>query len=145
MTERSGADALDSGLRALRYRDRSAHELREWLASREFSSSDCDEALATLERTGLLDDRRFAENRARALAGRGAGNALIRYALEGAGVTSEAIAAALERLEPEADRARGIVSTRGPGPKTARYLSSKGFSADAVAGAVASAPEGELG
>jgi regulatory protein len=140
-----GQDALDAGLRALRYRDRSAHELREWLASREFSPADCEDALATLERLGLLDDRRFAEGRARALAGRGAGDALIRYDLERAGIASDSIEDALAGLEGEDVRARAVVSRRGAGPKTARYLGSKGFSPDVVAAAVATASDGELG
>jgi SOS response regulatory protein OraA/RecX len=52
-------------------------------------------------------------------------------------VHRELIDGALEAIEPEADRARRIVRRRGPGPKTARYLSGRGFSEEVVSGAVA--------
>jgi hypothetical protein len=44
---------------------------------------------------------------------------------------------AVAHLAPEAERAAAIVSRRGNGPKTARYLAAKGFSEEAVAAAVA--------
>jgi regulatory protein len=131
------ADALDAGLRALRYRDLSSHELRQRLSRRGFSEPECDDALIALERTGLLDERRFAENRARALADRGAGDSFIRHALEEAGVAPDLIADTLDELEPESARARAIADRRGSGPKTARYLSGKGFSSDTLSEVIA--------
>jgi regulatory protein len=145
VAEDPGADALDTALRTLRYRDLSAHDLRRHLEQKGFPASACDTVLETLERTGVLDDRRFAENRARALAGRGSGDALVRYELERAGVAAVAIEDALGALEPEDGRARSIADRRGPGPKTARYLRSKGFSEEAVAKAVATVPRDALG
>ena len=56
----------------------------------------------------------------------------------------EQIDDALQALEPEAERARRIVSRRGGDPKTARYLSRKGFSEEAVAEAVAGGGHDEL-
>jgi regulatory protein len=142
---RSEADALDSGLRALRYRDLSALELRRRLERRDFSAEECEDAVTVLERTGLLDDRRFAESRALALAGRGAGDALIRQALEEAGVAPELIEDALHGLESETARARAIADRRGAGPKTARYLSAKGFADEVVAEVVATTSRDALG
>ena len=137
--------AVESALRALRHRDLSAQELEERLRARGFGEAEREEALETLERTGLLDDARFAESRARSLAARGAGDAAIRHALGAAGVARELVEDALETLEPELERARAIAERRGPGPKTARYLSGKGFSEEVVAGLVAGGRADELG
>ena len=145
MTLRTAEVALESALRALRHRDRSAAELRDWLARRDVPPAACDEALETLVRTGLLDDTRFAENRARVLADRGAGDTLIRYELEHAGVEQDAIEAALAALEAETTRAATVVRRRGAGVKTARYLRTKGFTEDAIAAAVATEPDEALG
>ena len=60
------------------------------------------EALATLARTGLVDDRRFAETRAERLADRGAGNAFIRHDLLRAGVDAELVEHAMSALDGRA-------------------------------------------
>ena len=129
-------DAVEAALRALRHRDLSTADLERRIAGRGYDEAERAEAVATLERTGLLDDRRYAESRARALAGRGAGDALVRQDLERAGVASELIDDAVALLEPEDDRARQIVGRRGASPRTSRYLASKGFSEDAIAAAL---------
>jgi regulatory protein len=145
VTPATADDALESAFRALRHRDRSAAELRDWLARRKVPPAARAEAIETLTRTGLLDDARFAENRARVLAERGAGDALIRYELERAGVDGDVIEEALAGIEPEQTRAATIVRRRGAGAKTSRYLRSKGFSEDSVAGAVATEQDEALG
>jgi regulatory protein len=137
--------ALDAALRALRHRDRSTTELRGRLAEQGFESEERDEAIETLLRTGLADDGRYAESRARALAERGAGDARIRHELGRAGIAAELVEDALGSLDAEADRARNVVVRRGAGPKTARYLRGKGFSEDVVAGVVADGREDEIG
>jgi regulatory protein len=137
--------AVDAALRALRGRDLSAREIEERLRAKGYAESEREEALETLERTGLVDDARFAASRARALAARGAGDAAIRYALSRAGVRGETLEEALHALDPELERARSIVARRGPGPKTVRYLRSKGFSDEVVFGLVAGATRDELG
>jgi len=137
--------AVETALRALRHRDLSVREVEERLRAKGFPESERDDALATLERTGLVDNSRFAETRARSLAARGAGDRAIRHALRHAGVESEAIEDALQRLAPESERAAAIVTRRGVGPKTARYLRGKGFSEDVVAAVVAGASDDELG
>jgi SOS response regulatory protein OraA/RecX len=143
--ERVASDAVEAGLRSLRHRDLTAEELERKLTARGFSEDECQEAVATLRRTGLLDERRFAENRARSLASRGAGDAFIGFELERAGVPSELVEDALVTLEPELERARALVARRGATPKTARYLAGKGFSPETIAAAVASGRDEELG
>ena len=75
------------------------------------------EALTTLARIGLVDDRRFAERRADTLAARCAGDALIRHDLDGAGVGADVARDVLEALAPERERAQAIVERRGAMPK----------------------------
>jgi regulatory protein len=137
--------AVDTALRALKHRDLSAQELEQRLRAKGFEESERADALKTLERTGLLDDARFAEARARSLAARGAGDAAIRHALSVAGVAPHVADEALDGLEPEIERAGAIVARRGGGPKTARYLRGKGFSDDVVAAVVAASNAEELG
>ena len=139
------AGALEAGLAALRYRDLSEHDLAQKLAARGLGDDEREEAVATLRRTGLVDDRRFAEGSAAALASRGAGDALIKDTLERTGVAADLITCAVEALEPEGERACAIAERRGLGPKTARYLRSKGFSGETIAELVAKESRDELG
>ena len=97
------------------------------------------DVLDRLDRAGYLDDRRFAERRASALAERGAGDALIRDDLERRGVAEELVGEALAGLEPEPERAARIVARRGHSPKTVRYLAARGFGEDALTHVVADA------
>ena len=84
------------------------------------------------QRAGLVDDRRFAIQRAEQLASRGSGDLLIGDDLERQGVPPELVRLAIAALEPEAARADAIVAARGTSPKTARYLASRGFSEAAL-------------
>jgi len=122
---------------ALRTRARSARELEERLEVHGVGARERERTVGVFASAGLVDDRRFAETRARALAERGSGDELIREDLERRGVAAEALDAAVTALEPEHERAAAIVARRGPGPKTARYLAARGFSEEAVALAVA--------
>ena len=128
---------MQQALRALGARDRTAAELDARLAQRGVDEGERQETLATLERLGYLDDGRFAHARARELAGRGSGDELIRHDLEGRGLSAELVEEAIGALEPERDRARRLVAERGASPKTARYLASRGFGADALEAIVA--------
>ena len=145
---RDPESARDAALRALRRRDLSVRELDARLRTKCYREEERGKAIDALLRTGLLDDGRFAEARARALAARGSGDALIRHELARAGVERNAIEDALAALEPESQRARTVVERRGASPKTARYLAGKGFSEDVIGAAVASAtlhPEARAG
>jgi SOS response regulatory protein OraA/RecX len=137
--------AQEAALRALRHRDLSVCELEERLRARGYAEAERDDTIETLVRTGVVDDARYAESRACQLAGRGAGDALIRHTLARAGVEAADADDALLTVAPEIERARIVVERRGPGPKTARYLLGKGFSDEVVANAVASESGRELG
>ena len=130
-------DAVEQALRALRHRDRSTAELDARLAQRGVDAAEREQALETLERIGYVDDERFARSRAEQLAARGSGDALIRHDLAGRGIAAEHIEVALDALEPERKRAARLAEERGRSVKTARYLASRGFGADALDGLVA--------
>jgi SOS response regulatory protein OraA/RecX len=93
-------------------------------------------ALETVQALGWQDDRRFARDRARFLAGRGRGDDAIRWDLEQRGVSREDVDVALAELAPEPERAAALARRLGGGPKAARALAAKGFSADAIETAV---------
>jgi SOS response regulatory protein OraA/RecX len=130
------AEALDVAVRALRHRDRSRATLRERLARAGVGRAACEDALETLTRSGIVDDERFARARASSLAARGSGDALISADLLAAGVAEETAAAAIGELEPERDRAAGVVAVRGETMSTARWLARRGFNEDAIEAAL---------
>ena len=130
-------DAVETALRALRFRDRSTAELDARLEQRGVGEAARAQALETLERIGYVDDERFARSRAERLAERGSGDALIRDDLERRGIPAELVDAALAGIESERERAARIVERRGPGMKTARYLAARGFGEDALEAIVA--------
>lgn len=134
--------AVESAARALRHRDRTLAQLEGYLAERGFADADRTAALETLARTGIVDDGRYAQNRAVALAERGAGDAFIRHDLRLAGVGGEDVERALEALETERERAERIVDRRGASAKTARFLAGKGFAEDTI-GVVVARAQGE--
>jgi regulatory protein len=130
-------DAVEQALRALRHRERTAGQVDAHLAERGFDEQEREAAIETLARTGLVDDRRFAESRAATLARKGAGDAFIRHDLGAAGVEREIVGEALATLDDEATRARQVVERRGASPRTVRYLVAKGFPADVARTVVA--------
>jgi SOS response regulatory protein OraA/RecX len=130
--ERRRTEALTAAGRVLRARDLPARALDERLERRGIAAADRAGALAALEGAGLVDDGRFARNRALALAGRCLGDAAIRFDLEQFGIGADLVEEALEQLEPEAERAERIVASRGRSPATARFLARKGFGEGSV-------------
>jgi SOS response regulatory protein OraA/RecX len=126
------AEALAVAGRALRRQDLSERGIAERLARASVAPAAAEESLRVLARAGLVDDGRFAKNRATKLAGRGYGDAAIRHDLERQGVGPEPVREALESLDAEEERARQLVERRGAGAKTARYLASKGFGPEAL-------------
>jgi regulatory protein len=126
------AEALAMAGRTLRARDLSEQRLAERLAGAAVAPAAIAESVDLLRRAGLVDDERFARNRARALAERGYGDAAIEHDLDRQGVNGDLIRAALEELPGELERARTLVGRRGVGARTARYLASKGFGEDAI-------------
>jgi SOS response regulatory protein OraA/RecX len=120
-------EALGVAVRALRYRELSRRRLEERLSRRGMRAEAQGDALAALERAGLVDDGRLASSRAGALAARGYGDAAIRFKLEGEGLAAELVADVLAGLEPEAVRAGKLLDRRGRGPASLRWLASRGF------------------
>jgi SOS response regulatory protein OraA/RecX len=139
------SEAVETALRALRHRDRSAAQVETYLAERGIAADAGGEALETLVRTGLVDDARFAERRGAKLAERGAGNALIRHDLARAGIGRDVIESTIDELESERSRAERVVGRRGPSAKTARYLAAKGFSEETIRDVVARSDDDALG
>jgi SOS response regulatory protein OraA/RecX len=92
--------------------------------------------LHTLTRAGIVDDDRFARERAAALAARGSGDALIRADLIAAGISGAAASAALAALEPERERAIRLAAVRGETIATARWLARRGFAGEAIEAAL---------
>jgi regulatory protein len=130
-------ETLSAAARALRNRDHSVRELGEKLERRGASAAERRGALETLERAGLVDDGRFADARAHALAARGWGDAAIRQDLERRGIPEELVESAVASLEPERYRAAAHAARRGGGARAARWLASRGFDEDALDAAIA--------
>jgi len=129
-------DAVVAGTRALARHDRSEQGLRGILERKGIGEREREEAIATLRRHGALDDERYAEARAAALAERGFGNTAIRFKLEHDGIEPDACAAALAALEPERGRAVRLAARRGAGARTARWLAARGFAPESVEAAL---------
>jgi regulatory protein len=125
-------DPIEIAARALQHRDRSRRDLEERLARAGIDEDRRTDTLETLERVGYVDDGRFAGARAGALAGRGYGDEWIRHDLGEHGVAAEAVAAAIEGLVPESERAAALVERLGRTPKTGAHLARKGFGQDAL-------------
>jgi SOS response regulatory protein OraA/RecX len=129
-------DAVAAGTRALARHDRSEQGLRGVLERKGIGEREREEAIAALRRHGALDDKRFAEARATALAARGFGDAAIAFKLEQDGTEPEASAAALAALEPERERAVRLAFRRGASARTARWLAARGFAPESVEAAL---------
>jgi regulatory protein len=125
--------ALAAASRALRHRDLSRRDLEDRLDRVRLAPPARAEALAAVERAGLVDDERFARERALRLAERGLGNAAIRDDLTQQGVAPQAVSDALVGLGAETERAARIVARRGGGLRTARLLARRGFEGEAIA------------
>ena len=132
-----GEEALAIATRALARREHTVQSLRERLLRAGVDEADAAAALEELQRVGLVDESRFARERARVLAERGKGDAAIRFELERAGLDGDEIEGAVARLEPERQRATRVVERRGATAATARLLASRGFDEAVVEAVVA--------
>ena len=113
----------------MRWPGGSAHapSSRSGSPARAFARQTRLETLDRAVRAGLVDDTRFAQTRAQALAERGAGDALILDDLARNGVDGVASHAAVSSLPAEAARAARVIAERGRTAKTLRYLAARGF------------------
>jgi SOS response regulatory protein OraA/RecX len=124
-------------LQALTRRDHSRASLAARLERAGVAASDRRDVLTSAARAGLLDDLRFAETRASALAGRGSGDLLVLDDLVRHGIEEAVARDVVSRLEPESRRAARIVAARGRSIRTVRYLAARGFTQDTMDGLVA--------
>lgn len=124
--------AEDAALRALARRDHSRSSLETRLTRSNVAPEERRAVLARVARSGLVDDVRFAEQRARRLAERGAGDLLVLDDLARHGIEEPVARGALAVLEPEPVRAARILRERGMGPRTLRHLASRGFSEETL-------------
>ena len=127
-------DATDVALRALRHRDLPRSGLDERLARAGVEADERRETIERLAETGLVSDERYARERARVLAERGAGDDAIRGDLRRHGVERDLADSAVEELEPEPERASRVFARRGGGEQALRYLARKGFGREALEG-----------
>jgi regulatory protein len=127
---RHRAEAL--ALSALARRGHSRVTLDARLARAGVHSDDRRAVVQRAERSRLVDDVRFAEQRAALLADRGSGDALILDDLARSGIDVGTARDAIDGLEPEHVRAAEIAARRGKSLRTARYLASRGFSDETV-------------
>jgi regulatory protein len=123
---------MSRAARSLAHRDLSERELSDRLARANVATEVRKEAVDRLVRAGAVDDERVARGRAELLARRGSGDLLVRHDLESRGIRAEHVEAALATLDPETVRAERIVTVRGQGIRTARYLARKGFSGETI-------------
>ena len=129
-------EALAQASRLLARRELSVRGLSDELERRRVAPAARRETVSRLREVGAVDDARAASRRAEVLAGRGAGDFLIRADLESRGFAAEVVAQAIEALTQEDERARRIVTVRGASPGTARYLARRGFGEDAIESAL---------
>jgi len=109
-------DAFETGLAALRRKERTEAELVAWLRRRGFSEGEVEAAVGQLIEAGELDDERFARRYAedkRDLAGWGAER--IREALLARGVANATVEAmvATDSYGDQLGRARELLARRG--------------------------------
>ena len=131
-------------------RDAASGELRAKLASKGFEAGAAEAAVAALEREGLVNDARYAQNYVGYHAGRGQGPVRIAAQLKGLGVPAALIDAALDSGPDWGALAHRVRRSRfGPQPpaewpekaRQARFLQYRGFSADHIRAATGAAPD----
>ena len=126
------AKALAAAARTLAASDRSRQALARRLTQAGHSAAAREEAIAALDRAGLVDDARVAASRAQLLARRGYGDAAIRADLRRRLLSPEAVVDAVAGLEPELARARPLLERQSSSPALLRRLANRGFSRDTL-------------
>lgn len=129
--------ARERALQLLGYRERSRFELRAKLAEDGYPPPVLSAIVGAFERTGLVDDHRFAESLVRSLLARGYGARRIERELARAGVEEALIAEVLDQAAtPDIERERALemaermVRSAPDVRKLAGRLARKGFGAD---------------
>ena len=137
--------AQDVAVRALARHDHSRSSLEARLVRASVPADDRQDVLEQAERSGLVDDARFAEQRARRLAERGAGDLLVLDDLARHGIDEPVARQAVSVLEPESERAARIVEAREVSARTVRHLASRGFSEETLEAVIADFESRALG
>jgi SOS response regulatory protein OraA/RecX len=125
-------EALEAAGKALRHRDLPASRVGAELERRGVAPAERRRALSTLERAGVVDDRRVAIARAAALAERGYGDEAIRSRLGEVGIAEGLVEEAMALLEPETARAQRVLDREGASTRTLRLLARRGFGEDVL-------------
>jgi SOS response regulatory protein OraA/RecX len=126
------ARAVAAATRSLAASDRSARALEQRLAKAGHSAAAREDAIASLTRTGAIDDARLADSRAKALARRGYGDVAIQADLRRRLLAPETASSAVAALEPETARLRRILENESVTPALLRRLAGRGFSRDSL-------------
>ena len=126
------ARALAGAARTLATSGRSRGELEQRLARAGHARDAREEALATLDRAGLVDDVRLAQTRAELMSRRGYGDAAIRADLRKRLFPFDAVVTAVSMLEPEVERARQQLGVGAVDARTMRRLANRGFSRETL-------------
>lgn len=99
-----------SALNYLSYRQRTVHEIKNYLLRKEFDESLIDKAISQLLEVGYLDDEKFASSyidektRINSL-----GSQRLKYELRKKGIEDEIINNALSEVEPDLDELESLV------------------------------------
>ena len=126
------AEALGVAARTVARRDVSTDRLREKLRAHGVRGDVADGAVRTLANASMVDDTRTAAARARSLADRGWGDAIVAARLDAEGFLAADVKAAVAALRPERERAEelaaGVEDRRGAWTLLAR----RGFDGETV-------------
>jgi regulatory protein len=140
--------AYEKALRLLTVRSRSRKELRQRLVAERFSEKEAERVLDRLAAAGLIDDKKFAIDRARAMGkGKGWGPRKLRADLLQRGIAAEAVDEAISQAygtQSCTQVMKRLVKKRFGGEvlthkadrkakgKAQRYLLGRGFEPDEV-------------
>jgi SOS response regulatory protein OraA/RecX len=126
------AKALAAATRSLAASAQSQRAVEQRLARAGHPAAAREDALAALDRAGILDDSRLARGRAELLARRGYGDAAIRADLRRRQIPAEPAADAVAGLEPELERSRRLLEGESVTPALLRRLAGRGFSRETL-------------
>jgi SOS response regulatory protein OraA/RecX len=129
---KSPETALRVGLKALERRELSFAELRTRLERSGVAPEEAARVSASLRTAGYQSDERTASERARVLAARCLGDAAIIADLEGRGLSTTDIDAALADVPNEEARADTLATKLGRNPKLLQTLRRKGYSEETI-------------
>jgi regulatory protein len=134
--------ALDRAVKLLAGRPKSRARLEQALLSKGHAPDEVAAALERVAQLGYLDDRRYAESKARAALAEGKAPRAAIQKLHAEGVDSAVAEAAVEAAAREAaydplSAAKALVRKRRlSGARAARLLAARGFPEDVVRAAV---------